>query len=210
MRPLRAIKALSLVTAVAGVATFGGFLPQGALTPQVASGLELWRVVTHLFVHLNVEHLLVNLLGLIGLAYLWPQLLESPAPAVRVFIPYAVGAPFLASGPVYGASGLLHGLFCYGALVWAFSRQQKWQYAFLLSLGMTVKLLAEAFGWAPTQGVAWHYHVLGAISGALAGVYENFQKQLNCGVDEASRHRGIPVSAKDASSQPTVLKPSVR
>lgn len=166
----RTLKAFGLFLVLALGATFGGLADTLVLSPTVAFHREPWRALTHLFVHRDIWHLVMNLGGLVGLVYLWPSLLSCPTHVCRVALPYAMLSPYVATGVVYGASGLLHGLFCYGTVMWSFSTRHRSRYAAVLLTGMATKLLSEATGLSMAEGVAWHFHVLGAVSGSAAGL----------------------------------------
>jgi membrane associated rhomboid family serine protease len=120
--PLRATWGLLLVClAVYVVQVVGGQSVQvvGYFTGQLAAEGDWWRVITANLLHANALHLILNLLGLLGIGSLVERSLGSAA-TVCVMACAGVGAmaasAWWSALPVVGVSGVLCGLLA--ALLW--------------------------------------------------------------------------------------------
>ncbi len=158
-----------------------------ALWLDPGSSAALWRGWSHVFVHADIGHLAVNTIGTVALCFLWPQLSQSLRSWALIWLLYGAAAPLAVDGPAYGLSGLLHGVFAYAALRWPFDARTPVLRSVvrgLLLTGIGLKLAAESQGWVDTQGVAWHLHILGALSGAVAWAIEkSLQKYKTAALD---------------------------
>lgn len=141
----------------------------------VADG-ELWRVLTGNLVHLGWAHFLLNICGLLVMAWLFGTY-RSAGFWAAAFLICAIGCNaglFLFSPDVFwvvGLSGALHGLFVIGASDWIARGDPvgKW-----LLLGVVVKLIWEQLvGELPLSAevvgssVVTDAHLWGAMAGAL-------------------------------------------
>lgn len=146
---------------------------------------QWWRLLTGHLVHTNTAHLLLNSAGIVALWFVFgqSQLLGRRHP-VEAYLGLVVLLSLLISlglwcwfpevESYYGLSGVLHGLFCFGAVSELF--QRRWSGGLLL-IGCFVKV-----GWELTAGasaatatmieaeVAVSSHLLGTILGTLIGV----------------------------------------
>lgn len=139
---------------------------------------EPWRVLTFHLAHASPAHLTANLLGVAALALLWPPLRLPPA---RHVLAIAFGCGFgtqltLQHEFVLGASGLLHGLLTYFAIIGSTHSEVRVR-AIGLGLLLGAKLLFEQrIGPLPgsetltTLSIATENHLAGAGSGALVAV----------------------------------------
>jgi membrane associated rhomboid family serine protease len=152
-------------------AVFGGL----GLNAPFARAPEAWRLLSYACVHLNVGHLLVNVLGLL----VFGRFVERHYGWLRYSVVYLLGA--IAGGAAYlafetgrgvaiGASGAVLGLF--GATVSRIaldrelrqSRQGKRELTFLASVA-GLQLVVDAL-WAQSSGSA---HAGGLAAGLVAG-----------------------------------------
>lgn len=139
-------------------------LPGAAWQPGLADG-AWWQVVTHGFVHVDVWHVGLNLLGL---WILGPPVEQAMGRlrflAVYLLATLAAGATIFAFAPTYsatlGASGGVFGLI--GAMLiiaWRFGGDVR---GLLLLLGL------NAFITFSVPGISWQGHLGGLVGGALA------------------------------------------
>jgi len=138
---------------------------------------ELWRIITGNFVHLNWGHFGLNTAGLVFVMAIfaedwspfdWMAQLLISALAVGLGLHYlSLDIPWCV-----GLSGVLHGMFVYGAVGLAIRRISvaKW-----LIIGVSAKLLWEQLmGEMPMTGaisggrVVTEAHLWGAIGGLIA------------------------------------------
>ncbi|WDE13752.1 rhombosortase [Thalassomonas haliotis] len=185
---------LLLPLAVALLAVVGYFLDNfvnGALSDllvyhssAIGQG-ELWRLISGHFFHTNGYHLLLNLgamtllFGLHGRyyrfgAYLMLFLLSALGTSIGIYY----FAPELKQ--YVGLSGVLHGVFIWGALM-DIKHQDKTGY--LLLLGICLKVAHEQLYGASEEvinlidaNVAIDAHLWGAISGLIFGLYSWFSQ----------------------------------
>ncbi|MFD2166944.1 rhombosortase [Thalassotalea euphylliae] len=136
---------------------------------------ELWRIVTgHLF-HTNGYHLLLNLAGLTLLTAIHKQFYTIKS-YVLLFLGCAVIISiimlyFSSLERYVGLSGILHGIFAWGALK---DIQHKENTGYLLFLGLWVKIVMEQINGASNDvsslieaTVAIDAHLYGAAVGSL-------------------------------------------
>ena len=140
---------------------------------------ELWRLITGHLLHTNTAHLLLNLLGF-GL--LWALHGDYYTPKkITIFlllcgISTSIGIYYFSTHIIWyvGLSGVLHGLFVWGA---CFDVVKKEQTGWLLLIGVAVKICYEQFGGSTKDiadligaSVAVDAHLYGAVSGLLLAV----------------------------------------
>ena len=104
-----------------------------------------WRLLTGQFVHLNMAHLGLNALGLLGVVSLWHQALCGGRPlAYSLVLALSISAGlwlFQPSLAFYaGASGVVHGLFVMGLML---SSEIKKPWRALAATAFIIKLYAE-------------------------------------------------------------------
>jgi rhomboid family GlyGly-CTERM serine protease len=141
---------------------------------------EMWRLISGHFVHLNLMHLIWNLLGLTLIAGLFSPSYQGQ----DWFVIFSVSAltivsAFLLFEPdlvwYVGFSGILHGLFAAGILAWL--RTSKDPLIVIAAVLFTVKLLLEyLFGALPflqeqfSAQIVHSAHFYGAIGGLVAAL----------------------------------------
>lgn len=155
----------------------GGLLPVLSLRYDrngILSG-EIWRVVTGHFVHLNWNHLLLNLGGLLLIWLLFGKRLTLSQWLVVVLactIGISVGLLVLHPGLHWyvGMSGLLHGMFVAGAIGGLYSGYRaEWLLLGLLSAKLAWEQYAGAM--PGTEELAGGYVIVDAhLYGALTGL----------------------------------------
>ncbi|QKX17021.1 rhombosortase [Microbulbifer sp. YPW1] len=147
----------------------------------IASG-QWWRLLSGHLVHTNTAHLLLNSAGVIALWLVFGRsVLLGSSHLVAKYLGLVVLLSLLISGGLwfwfpdvdnyYGISGVLHGLFCFGAI--SELSQRRWSGALLLA-GCAGKVAWEwAAGPSAATGalieadVAISSHLLGAVYGTL-------------------------------------------
>jgi len=139
---------------------------------------QWWRLLTAHFVHLNLAHALLNILGLV---LLWALFARDYSPGRWALIVLAsmaaidaglwLGSPDLAW--YVGASGVLHGVMAAGT--WAHLRRSEFD-GWILALFLIGKLAYEQFmGAMPFSAglgsVVVDAHLYGALGGLAAALY---------------------------------------
>lgn len=163
------------------VLVFSFFLPPRLLQWQpdtIVSG-QWWRLFTGHLTHLNVNHLLLNLAGVLILALLFPRFL----PAGRLLWTTLLMAAAISLGLLFlrpdlssyrGFSGCIHGLAAILAVRGL--ETDKW-FSICLLAALSVKLVLEGFGLDRSQTTAliggpviWEAHALGFVSGLIVAI----------------------------------------
>ena len=138
--------------------------------------MKFWRLITGHFVHTNLNHLLLNLAGLI---MLWA--LHGDHYTYKTYFANFTTAAIICSAGIYfftpemsryvGLSGILHGIFVWGAIK---DIQKKWNSGYLLLIGVFGKVLYEQVYGASADvetlinaKVAIDAHLYGAIGGLI-------------------------------------------
>ncbi len=170
-----------LVVIVALIACFAYFFDQPinnlfVYQYQLISEGELWRLFTGHFLHTNVFHLLLNLSALL---LLW--LLHGQFYTLKNYsLLFLISALICSTGLFYfspdikqyvGLSGVLHGIFVFGALM-----DIRWgdKTGYLLFFGVWLKIAHEQYYGASTEvaslinaNVAIDAHLWGALGGLV-------------------------------------------
>ncbi|MCK8047138.1 rhombosortase [Shewanella sp. 1CM18E] len=140
---------------------------------------QWWRLATGNLLHTNLWHLLMNLAGLwvivalheqhyriTGLALLFTCLCLLQGLGLLAFYPELIG--------YVGLSGMLHGLFAYGAV---FDIRQGYKSGYLLLLGAIAKVAYEQYYGASAEvtelinaRVATEAHLVGLVCGIACAV----------------------------------------
>ncbi len=142
----------------------GGDLRFGTLSGALMSG-QVWRLVTPIFIHFGVVHLLFNAAVVIEFGrriergagsgvLLWLTLLVAVASNVAQFV--------VTSAPLFGGlSGVAYGLFAYVAVRGRFDAAPAWQVHPSFSIGVVIMLVlmssgvTESFGLYIANTVHW-------------------------------------------------------
>lgn len=150
-------------------------LPSLVFQKQAIANGEFWRLITGHFFHTNLNHLLLNLAGMWLLWSLHGEYYTAKRYASLVML-----AALVTSIGIYnfsditqyvGLSGLLHGVFIWGAIL---DIVNKLKSGYLLLLGVIVKVVHEQF-YGASEGVsalinanvAIDAHLWGTIGGVL-------------------------------------------
>ncbi len=137
---------------------------------------EPWQAFSHLLIHLNFQHLLLNAGALIALYFLFDQAFETPF----WFLTLLISAAFSSLGLYFfsdsiewcqGMSGALHGLFVYAAI----RSRAHWLWIVALTLKIVVEQtpgLSQGFDWQFTQqlidgDIVVDAHMWGALGGLV-------------------------------------------
>jgi rhomboid protease GluP len=108
-----------------------GLVMSGVILPGTLSRMELWRLITALFLHAGILHLLSNLWGVLQLGYAW-ELLFGKRALLLVFFGSGLAAStssalFIGEHGSVGASGALFGLL--SALIVTIAQVPRWREA---------------------------------------------------------------------------------
>jgi len=132
-----------------------------------------WTILTAMFVHANIFHILFNMLTLYFFGILCLQLID----AKRFLVVYFIGGIFgnilfLLIGPTYsavvGASGAIFAIG--GVLVMMRPTLRVYLY-FLVPMPLWVGIIIGFLLTAFSGGVAWQAHLGGLIVGLIAGLF---------------------------------------
>lgn len=158
-----------------------------AFSRSKIESFELWRLVTGNLVHSNTSHLLLNLGGLLVIWGLYGDYCRSGQfliLALLCSLGVTLGIFFLAPERInyVGLSGVLHGLFAWGAYR---DITKGFKTGWLLILGLGIKITFEQiFGGSHEiealigTNIATESHLYGAICGLiLAPIYPILKKQ---------------------------------
>jgi rhomboid family GlyGly-CTERM serine protease len=137
---------------------------------------ELWRLITATFCHSNLNHLLINLFGLIVTLLLFIDTFKATKlyPLI-IFNSLFIGVILFLFEPqviwYVGLSGVLHGLFSYGVAA-DISKKDRW--GILLGCGLAIKITYEQIYGAQQSTIALieapvlvNAHLYGALSGIV-------------------------------------------
>lgn len=140
---------------------------------------QWWRLITAHFMHTNVFHFVVNLVGLILLYFLHSEYSTPKMFTVNILI-LCLGISlciYFWSPSIrwyVGLSGVLHGIFAWGVIIDIFFKRKT---GYLLLAGLTVKIIDEQF-FSDSQfmsnlieaHVASDAHFFGAVIGIVIGI----------------------------------------
>ncbi len=129
--------------------------------PSVRAG-QWWRVLTTVFVHAGILHIVFNMMVVVNLGFAVERLLGTPR-MMAVSLVSALGAAAMVMAfafrlPTVGASGMILGWA--GALLPVVNRQGRQNLAWLLIQVAVISLL---------PGVSWQGHLGGFLAGLACG-----------------------------------------
>ena len=179
--PIVAAACIALVCSIVFCLEISGYVREEDL--GVRSGAmqsQPWRLITFMFTHDGIEHLLTNLVGLALVSILAFELVEMHS---LVFLAVFVGVGILTVLPVVflsayifvGASAGVMGLF--GYVLMGFRRPGPWV---LFILAMFISVLATE-AWCAGSAVAAtaaFVHVFALTVGAIAGRIQKIKKDV--------------------------------
>jgi len=172
VKPLLGAFLLALVSVII---FYGQFDYQGLQIEPVTWPEQPWTLVTTHLVHLNMQHLWVNVAALLIISIIFSSYYSTRI-FLNVFIICAICAsafPLFLGTPIsfVGLSGLLHGLYAYGAV----HTLKTNRYFGALMLALLVFKLAwdlynanQSVAWLDGATVAYWAHIGGAFGGVLA------------------------------------------
>lgn len=155
------------------VAGTDGNLRFGSLQSALMSG-ELWRLITPIFIHFGVAHLLFN----VAIVVEFGRRIERAAGSVcllvltlLIAVPGNVAQFLVKSMPLFGGlSGVAYGLFAYVVVRGRFDSAPAWQVHPSFSIGVIVVLVLMSSGVTEVFGlyIANTVHWVGLAAGAAA------------------------------------------
>lgn len=116
----------------------------GALKPGVFESGELWRLVTAMFVHVGLLHLLLNVWALFQLGSIFEAMFGSTRFLITYFVSGIVASAasaYFTGGTAAGASGAIFGIL--GALILSIRRSPLWRHQ-----AWTRGFIQQLIGWA--------------------------------------------------------------
>lgn len=146
----------------------------GALRSESLSNGEWWRVVTSMFMHSNIMHLLGNIIVLGVVVFFSVNLFKANKTAIIFFISgicAGATAALLFNGTYVGASGAIMGLS--GALFAVYIRYRRYISEFIGSVGLLWLVLTTAFTLliGIGSGVSNTAHITGLFTGAVLALF---------------------------------------
>ncbi|WIE61564.1 rhomboid family intramembrane serine protease [Curtobacterium sp. MCLR17_032] len=144
----------------------GGFLSQWLAYNSALLPTQPWRIVTVLFVHSGVFHILFNMLAL----FIFGRMLENMLGTWRFLALYFISGiagsmlvTFLAPGTwVVGASGAIFGLFAAFFVLQRSLGNNAVQLLVIIGLNLVI-------GFLPGTNISWQAHVGGVLAGFVTG-----------------------------------------
>jgi membrane associated rhomboid family serine protease len=158
----------SAVTAALQYAGLYSYPSDSLLSMQAGVSFEPWRMLTAVFAHASILHILLNMYTLwvfgmvleplLGrLRYLVLFLISGLAGSVGVFL---LAAP---NQPVVGASGAIFGMIAALLIIQRRLGGNITQLLVLVGINLVI-------GFIPSFGIAWQAHLGGLVGGALVGL----------------------------------------
>jgi membrane associated rhomboid family serine protease len=143
-----------------------------ALTKPITDS-NYWTILTAMFVHANVLHILTNMLTLYFFGIFCLQLIDTKWFLAIYFIGGIFGnLVFLLIGPAYssvvGASGAI---FAIGGILAMMRPNQRVYLYFLVPMPLWVAIGGSFLVLMLIPGVAWQAHLGGLIVGLIAGLF---------------------------------------
>ncbi|WOT06679.1 rhombosortase [Shewanella youngdeokensis] len=166
----------ALISTLCVVLFYADLADQLAFRRDLITEGQWWRLLTGNFLHTNDWHLLMNLAGLWVILLLHEQHYSATSLSVLVLsLGCMQGLGLLLFFPdtfgYVGLSGLLHGIFVFGAVM---DTTKGFKIGYLLTLGVIAKVLYEQWFGASTEltalinaTVATEAHLVGLLSGFI-------------------------------------------
>jgi rhomboid protease GlpG len=168
-------------------------MQQGPLFEQIQKG-EVWRLITPVFLHADLFHILFNMLWLVVLGNQIEYRIGTVRYLLLSFIAALItnAAQYLMSGPAFlGYSGVVLALL---GFIWMRQRRAPWE-GYLLARATVIFISIYVFGLLGIQlvsfgleiagrealfgGIANTAHIVGAITGAFLGRFKLFAINSN-------------------------------
>jgi membrane associated rhomboid family serine protease len=135
---------------------------------QTGVGFQPWRMITSIFVHANILHILLNMYTLWVFGMVLEPMLGKARYAVLFLLSGFAGSVgvFLIADPrqpVVGASGAIFGMIAALLIIQRRLGGNINQLLVLVAINLVI-------GFIPQFGIAWQAHVGGLVGGALAGL----------------------------------------
>ncbi|MGF1737251.1 rhombosortase [Photobacterium satsumensis] len=152
--------------------------------PDITHG-EIWRLVSGNLTHTNWAHMIMNSLGLAIITFIFRRYLTSTRLAllilsIAIFIGIALW--FSPMSWYAGLSGVLHGLFAWGAIQ---DIKAKDKLGWLLLIAVIAKVIWEQVAGGSASSaeligarVAVEAHLAGTLGGVLFAAAENMKKKI--------------------------------
>ncbi|ENP8456201.1 rhombosortase [Photobacterium damselae] len=147
---------------------------------------EVWRIVTGNITHTNWPHLIMNSIGFIIITFIFRRHFQPKIYTLVIFaLSIAISIGLFATSILWyaGFSGVLHGLFAWGAVK---DIQSKNKEGYLLLLALAAKVGWDCFSGGSAESasligahVAVQAHLIGAITGTFIGLSSYIQKNEN-------------------------------
>jgi rhomboid family GlyGly-CTERM serine protease len=142
---------------------------------------EIWRILTGNLTHTNWAHLLMNALALLIISFIFRAHFNAKRyTALIIVLSIGIGGGIFATNMQWyaGLSGVLHGIFAWGAIS---DIRTKTKGGWLLFVGLIIKITWEQIygGSASSEAligarVATEAHLIGALIGSLSGFLSFF------------------------------------
>ncbi|WEM44032.1 rhombosortase [Photobacterium sp. DA100] len=146
---------------------------------------EVWRLISGNLTHTNWPHMIMNSLGLAIITFIFRRYLNAERLALLLFaIAGFIGATLWLSAMDWyaGLSGVLHGLFAWGAIQ---DIKAKDKLGWLLLLGVSAKVIWEQIAGGSASSaeligarVAVEAHLAGVCGGLLFAAAERIKQKL--------------------------------
>ncbi|PSU33420.1 rhombosortase [Photobacterium lutimaris] len=154
------------------------------LRPAITHG-EIWRLVSGNLTHTNWAHMIMNSLGLAIITFIFRRYLSATRLAFLILSTAGFIGVALWFSPMHwyaGLSGVLHGVFAWGAIQ---DIKAKDKLGWLLLLAVIAKVIWEQVAGGSASSaeligarVAVEAHLAGTLAGVFFAVAENIKKKI--------------------------------
>jgi len=132
---------------------------------------EYWRVLTHSFVHVDLKHLLDNLIGIVIFRYLLKETRFIQAVMMAMLFTFITSVFYIYINypPTEGFSSAMYGLIAYYSLQYYFNRKEKFYILIYFSsiFAMSISFIFEYYHFFNHYGVAHAGHLFSIIIGTF-------------------------------------------